>query len=407
MFVTHRSLPSMSRTGFLLLAFLGTVNGLSAGPVLDNMDEIRFRSPEGKGKAELVEGKVGKAVRFSFDKDSRGAFFTSKFRGSAEWDRAAGFSFWVKGDGSDSFAGLELIYDDDYALRYDYCFPIKGTEWTKVTVAWRDLVPVLPGPKSKPLGPGGNNPSKVSALALGKWWYWRDYPAHSFAVDEIRLEEKIELDDTDYRPSGAPLERVLAKLKAGKPVTIVTVGDSLTDFNHWANRKNAWPTLLTERLREKYKSEVTLINPAIGGTQLRQNLVLFPRWLAQAPQPDLVLFCFGYNDWDAGMRGLQFQETYEDAVDRVRRATKGSADVLLLTTIPALKRWTDMAELAEACRVAAKTRKAGLADTEKAFQTAGKENREKLYATDQTHLGAAGHEVMAATVFQAIEKAGK
>ena len=27
----------------------------------------------------------------------------------------------------------------------------------------------------------------------------------------------------------------------------------------------------------------TIVNPAIGGTQLRQNLVLIPRWLAKAP----------------------------------------------------------------------------------------------------------------------------
>ncbi len=166
-------------------------------------------------------------------------------------------------------------------------------------------------------------------------------------------------------------------------------------------------TLLKERLHEKYKSEITLINPAIGGTQLRQNLVLMPRWLAQAPQPDLVLFCFGGNDWDAGMRGPQFQETCADAVGRVRRATKGGADVLLLTTLPAVKRWTDLAELAEACRMAAKGRKAGLADTEKAFLTAGKENRARLFASDETHLGTPGHELMAATVLEAIEKADK
>ncbi len=207
------------------------------------MNEIRFHSPDGKGKAELVEGKFDKAVRFHFDKDSKSAFFTSKLHGSADWDKAAGFSFWVKGDGSDSCAGLQLIYDDDYAVRYDYCFPIKSTEWTKVTVAWRDFVPVLPGPKARYLGAGGNSPSKVSALWFGKWWYWRDYPAHAFALDELRLEDKIELDEKDYRPMGAPLERVLAKLKAGKPVTIVTMGDSLTDTNHWANRKVSWPRL--------------------------------------------------------------------------------------------------------------------------------------------------------------------
>ena len=127
---------------------------------------------------------------------------------------------------------------------------------------------------------------------------------------------------------------MLAKLKAGKPVTIVTMGDSLTDTHHWANREVNWPALLKQRLEEKYKTQVTIVNPAIGGTQLRQNLVLIPTWLAKAPEPDLVTICFGGNDWDAGMRGKQFRETCADAVDRVRRATKGKADVLIVTTVP-------------------------------------------------------------------------
>ena len=64
-----------------------------------------------------------------------------------------------------------------------------------------------------------------------------------------------------------------------------------------------------------------------------------------------------------------------------------------------------MAELTDACRGAARERNAGLADTEKAFLDAGKENREKLYARDRTHLGPAGHERMAKTVLEAIERA--
>jgi hypothetical protein len=217
--------PAVSR--FLVpLILLVSASALRAGDVIDSMDELRFRAPKDKGKAEQVTGKVGKAVRFSFEKDARSAFFTSNLRGAPSWDKAAGLSFWVKGDGSESFGGLELIWDNDFSVRYDVAFAIKSKEWTKVTVAWRDFVPVLPGAKSKPLGlPGGNAPSKVSAVWFGKWWYWRDYPAHSFAIDEIRLEDKLERDLKDYKPDGAPLARVLKKLKAGEAVTIVTVGD--------------------------------------------------------------------------------------------------------------------------------------------------------------------------------------
>jgi lysophospholipase L1-like esterase len=201
------------------------------------------------------------------------------------------------------------------------------------------------------------------------------------------------------------LARVLAKLKSGKPVTIVTMGDSLTDFHHWANRKQSWPTLLKKKLEDKYHSKVTVVNPAIGGTQLRQGVALMPRWLAEHPQPDLVTICFGGNDWEAGMRGRQFQEACRDAIDRVRRETKGASDVLLLTTVPAMKRWTTMTELAEACRAAAKERNSGLADSEKAVLAAGKDKKD-LFAWDNTHLGVAGHELVAAGVMEAIERGG-
>jgi len=165
------------------------------GGLIASMDEVRFQPPKEKGRAEIVEGKIGKALRVQFDKDATSTFFTSNIHGSPDWDRARGFSFWVKGDGIDGFGGIECIYDEDYSVRYDYCFPVKGTAWKKVEVAWRDLIPVLPGPRSKPLGaPGGNVPGKITGLWLGKWWYWGDYPAITFTIDEIRLEPSVSSD---------------------------------------------------------------------------------------------------------------------------------------------------------------------------------------------------------------------
>ncbi len=373
------------------------------GGLIASMDELRFQSPAGKGEADLVEGKVGKAVHFHFDKGGQGAFFTTNLRGTPEWDKAQGFSFWVKGDGTDGTGGLEFIYDDDYAVRYDLAFPVKGIEWTKITVAWSDLVPVLPGQRAKPLGTkAGNLPSKLAGPWFGKWWYWGDYPALSFAVDEIRLEDSIDRGDRAVAPAGDPLARVRSKLKAGKPVTIVTMGDSLTDKRHWANREVSWVDRLAARLKEDYGSHATIVNPAIGGTQLRQNVILIPTWIGRAPDPDLVTIFFGGNDWDAGMRGEEFRTACEDAIDRVRVATRGKSDVLILTTNPTADRWTETDELAEACRSAAREKKAGLGDTARAFHEAGRADRAGLYVDDQVHLSRLGHDLVADTVMKAI-----
>jgi acyl-CoA thioesterase-1 len=387
---------------FLFVAVVIVPSFANGGDEIASMDEFKFAVPKEMAAAKLLPGKVGQAVEFSFEKDARSTFFTSNLHGTPEWDKAAGFSFWVKGDGSKSCGGLQFIYDDDYAVRYDFAFPISSTEWTKVTVAWEDLAPVLPGEKSIPLGKDGNAPSKLSGLWFGRWWYWGDYPAHSFAIDDIRLEEKIERSAIDASPA-SPLARVRKKLEAGEPVTIVTMGDSLTDTRHWANREVNWPKLLKQDLESRYKSKVTIVNPAIGGTQLRQGMVLIPRWLQEAPSPDLVTICYGYNDWDAGMRGPQFEATYVDAVRRIRAATGDKADILIITSNPAVERWETMSELAAACRAAAKEANAGLADTERAFHTAGKANRERLYVDDKVHVSPAGHAIVAEEVAKSIE----
>ena len=400
----------MTRSLTLLVAFAS----LSLPParadegVIASMDELRFQPPKEKGTAGLVEGKVGKAIHFRFAAGNSGTFFPGNIRGTPDWDRAAGFSFWVKGDGTDGFGGLEFLYEDDYAVRYDLAFPVKGAEWTKITVAWDDLIPVLPGPRAKSLGvPGGNLPSKITGVWVGKWWYWGDYPAIGFALDEIRLEPRIESDANDHRPDGPPLARVLGKLKAGKPITVVTMGDSLTDRRHWSNREVCWVDLLRDRLKAEYRSDVTIVNPSIGGTQLRQNLVLMPRWLDRAPEPDLVTLFFGGNDFDAGMRGEEFRRACADAVDRIRRATKGKADVLILTTNPTATRWHETEGLADACRQAARDRNAGLADIDRAFHDAGQADRDHLYGFDRVHLGKPGHEVVAEVVREAIEASGR
>ena len=135
--------------------------------------------------------------------------------------------------------------------------------------------------------------------------------------------------------------------------TVVTMGDSLSDKRHWANREVLWSEVLAQRIREQFGSEVALVNPAIGGTQLTQNLVLMPRWLRDHPRPDLVTVWFGYNDWDGGMQGEHFGRMLRFAVDCIRRMTGGRSEVLLMTTCPAVARWDTMEELAEAVRTVA------------------------------------------------------
>lgn len=355
------------------------------------------------GTIEAVPGKFGQACKFSFVEGAKPGFFTKWVTATPEWDQAQGLSFWLKGDGSANWGGLEMIDGENYALRYGYCFPLNSTEWQKIVVPWRDLIPELPA--GQPVDPqNGYKPSSFRNLWFGKWYYWRDTPAISFSIDQIALEPKIEVDATDYTPAVGGTPRLLAKLKAGQPVTIVTMGDSLSDKRHWANRDVLWSELLAAKIKQQYGSEVKLVNPAIGGTQLSQNLILMPQWLREAPAPDLVTVWFGFNDWDGGMRGEHLKQTLAFAVDRIRRLTKGQSEIVLMTTCPSVERWDTMAELVEAAKTVAAERKTGLADIAAAFHEAGADEakRPTLYCSDRTHLGAAGHELVAETVLKAM-----
>ncbi len=396
------------------------------GALIDAMDAVSFTAPTDgdkkvKGAVELVDGKVGKALKFTFEDNCLNVNATpiNTFKATPEWDNAAGISFWLKGDGSDHLGSFQFVYNWDYTTRYTVTFPIDSTEWKKVVIPWREMIPSLSRGEIKPLDPKtGNLPSKLALVGFGKWWFWKDYAGHSYTIDDVRLEAKIELDTTDYTPKGNPLARVQQKLKEKKPLTIVTMGDSLSAPEHWANKEVIWHGLLTKMIKEKYGSDTKIVNPAIGGTELLQGLIIIPRWVKQAPEPDLVVIFYGGNDRAGGVTPEKFLEIQKDAVERVRRATKGKADVMIMPTAPAIAKadppeptaWELTRPIAEACRKAAAAKNAGVADVYAAFDAVPKDGREKLFANlpgtttcEGCHLGAFGHETVAKTVLAAME----
>jgi lysophospholipase L1-like esterase len=375
----------------------------AADAILDSMDALSLEAPE-KVSVSLVPGRSGQAQRLAFEEGAKSAFVRSRVAGSAAWDAAQGFSFWVKGDGSPHLGGLEVVWNNDYSRRYALAFPIDSVEWKKVTVAWADLVPETSGPRPV-IGSPEAPASRLGPLSFGKWWYWNNYTAHSYAIDDIRLEPRVPKVQVP-RPTGDPLARVKARLRAGQKVTIVTMGDSLTDLRHWSNRESNWPAMLQARLNERFNSEATLVNPALGGTELRQNLVLLPGWSSHTPAPDLVTVFFGTNDWASGMRGDSFAPALKDAVRRIRRATNGRSDILLLSPTPSLGEPQALQEMADAARAAARSENAAFANVFAAFNRSQGEELAALYAWDKVHLSAKGQEVVAAAVEQLLENTG-
>jgi lysophospholipase L1-like esterase len=298
---------------------------------------------------------------------------------------------------------MELVDAENPRLRYQVDFRVDSTEWRKVEVPWNDFMPFLPdGHAIDPAA--GYRPSGLGWLNFGKSPWCFEFPAHSFTVEDLRLEPALALDTRNYTPDGEALARVRAKLAARRPLVVATMGDSLTSRYHWANRETCWVDLFAAQLRSHAHSEVAVINHAMGGHQLSHGLLHMGRWLARCENPDLVTVWFGGNDWADGMREERFKEMLRFAIDHIRRRTRGSADILLMTTVPALSWELGIAELGDAARAVAAEKNTGVCDTYAAFLRAGEDPaaRKTLYAWDEVHLGEAGHRVAAEAAAAAI-----
>jgi lysophospholipase L1-like esterase len=130
------------------------------------------------------------------------------------------------------------------------------------------------------------------------------------------------------------------------------------------------------------------------------------RWLPRCPSPDFVTIWFGGNDWSDGARRARFAERLRLAVDVVRRRTRGSADLLLMSPPPSLEEWdSEIYELGEAARAVAAEKNTAFVDACAIFREAGQEEakREALFAWDKVHLGEYGHQVTAEAVFAAVK----
>jgi hypothetical protein len=374
--------------------------------LLDAMEAAgRFVAPPEKASVALAEGKVGKAVRLAFADECRNVFVNApSVKGSPAWDRAAGFSFWVRGDGSDHLGGLQFVWDGDYARRYGYAFPIDSRDWQKIVVPWRDLVPELSRPLP-PLTPSAARLRPVSVAHFGKWWYWRDYARHEYVVDEIAWSP--ESRSTQPVPADrAPLAR--ASQTPGRQAHHGRHHGRLAD-RHGPLVQPGKQLARAPASRRKRKIRRQCVRHQPGhrrhGTAPQSGLAAALD--AQNARPDLVTIFFGYNDASAGMDAATFRAAQTDAVERIRRATRGRSDVLILTTCPAPGSEGKLAKLAEACRQAARQTNAGLADVQAAFATRSPSERSQLYASDNVHLGLAGHVLVAQTVLRALEGGGR
>lgn len=261
--------------------------------------------------------------------------------------------------GSTLTTGTKVAVDYDYGL-----LRVDGIDISpdgKVTLAKGEPHLVCPVPA----------PTTTSSLRLAN--IFRPYgcpaavePWHIFVVGRPFPEPTPE----EQRTMSAPVSRTLQKLREGKPVTIVTWGDSVTVGGDVSSPEKAYANLFISSLRERFpNAKITHVNASIGGTTTEQRLPAFDEEVL-SHKPDLVTIEFVN---DMGFPVDKLRGLWDTALDRI---TSAGAEAVVITphfTVPSFMgneypRGTEMREDVRWLKLIARQHNVGLADTSRRWE---------------------------------------
>ena len=381
--------------------------------LIDNMDDAAAWKSQQKGKgidwAADPEPKEGKgAIRFDL-KEGIFAIAYRQFKPDASWNEYDGLAFRVKGDGSENF-GCIRVQAGNYDKGWVGNFPLADRNWHEVKLAWTDLVPT--GATLPELGSAeGFKPGNIDLLAFGKSWNFtpkHERPALAFSVDDLRLVKGVKpgrrrLPVEEFMP----VSEVVKKLKAGEPVTILALGDSITWGTDAGGNAHAYPAVLGKMLAKHYRNDkVTVISRAIGGSTTAHGR----QWLIRdvsGIQADVVTVMFGFNERPPADKRDEYSQAFVKTlvtyVEEAAGLMKVPPAVVFLASIPGKdKEWETLDCYADAVRaLGAKYRNVAVADVNGYFKKLGKDKYAGLMS-GEAHPNVEGQKEMARVVFEAI-----
>lgn len=140
------------------------------------------------------------------------------------------------------------------------------------------------------------------------------------------------------------LPRTTQKLRAGEPVSIVLIGDSIStgcNTSGWGETTPWQPPfqdLLLEHLEAKYASKITFTNDAVGGTSTPWGLTRITDIVES--HPDLVIVAFGMND-ASGIPATEYQANTKAIIAKIR-GQLAHAEFILVASMLANPNWTTL-----------------------------------------------------------------
>lgn len=193
-------------------------------------------------------------------------------------------------------------------------------------------------------------------------------------------------------------------LAAGKPVTIVCIGDSITGVYYHTGGRRAYPEMLEIALRKAYpNADVKVINAGISGQTTREGLARLERDVLKH-KPHLVTVMFGMND----MVRVPFDEFKKNMVEIKDRCQKAGAEVLFCTQNNVIETGSrpgkKLAEITQIIRDLAREHKLAVADCHAAYEAAKAKSATdwRMLLSDEIHPNMDGHKLMAETIAKAI-----
>ncbi|MCQ6562867.1 DUF5722 domain-containing protein [Paenibacillus mendelii] len=140
------------------------------------------------------------------------------------------------------------------------------------------------------------------------------------------------------------LPRTTDRLKNGEPIRFVLYGDSISvganasGFTQVPPYLPVWGQLAAQELERRHGSDITFINPSVGGTTSSWG-VEQAKTLVADQQPDLVIIAFGMNDGSGTGRGdgtepALFKQNIATIIQTVRADNPDAEFILVGTTLP-------------------------------------------------------------------------
>ncbi len=161
---------------------------------------------------------------------------------------------------------------------------------------------------------------------------YRGYHAHRVEATDVYVVNEAKATAV-ASPDLKPVAGTLAKLRSGKPVTIVCWGDSVTVGGDASRPEKRYVDLLGARLQRRFgDSKIKVINAGIGGTSTHGRLKAYAKEVL-AHKPDLITVEFVN---DMGLPAKTLRANWRSAIAQARQI---GAEFVIITPHYVMPSW--------------------------------------------------------------------